>query len=48
MIGTHGRSGLPHVAKSFSARLVFFHVLDLNPSYRIAYAHELSLKCKEQ
>lgn len=31
------------LAKSFSARVVFFHVLDLNPSYRIAYAHELGV-----
>jgi nucleotide-binding universal stress UspA family protein len=31
------------LAKSFSARVVFFHVLDLNPSYTIAYAHELGV-----
>jgi nucleotide-binding universal stress UspA family protein len=31
------------LAKSFSGRVVFFHVLDLNPSYTIAYAHELGV-----
>jgi len=31
------------LAKSFSGRVVFFHVLDLNPSYTIAYAHELGI-----
>ena len=31
------------LAKSFSGRVVFFHVLDSNPSYTIAYAHELGI-----
>jgi nucleotide-binding universal stress UspA family protein len=31
------------LAKSFSGRVVFLHVLDLNPSYTIAYAHELGV-----
>jgi nucleotide-binding universal stress UspA family protein len=31
------------LAKSFSARIVFFHVLDLYPSYTIAYAHDLGV-----
>ncbi len=31
------------LAKSFSGRVVFFHVLDLYPSYTIAYAHELGV-----
>ena len=31
------------LAKSFSGRVIFFHVLDLNPSYTIAYAHELGV-----
>jgi nucleotide-binding universal stress UspA family protein len=31
------------LARSFSGRVVFFHVLDLNPSYTIAYAHELGI-----
>jgi len=31
------------LAKSFSGRVVFFHVLDLNPSYTISYAHELGV-----
>ena len=31
------------LAKSFSGRVVFFRVLDLNPSYTIAYAHELGV-----
>jgi nucleotide-binding universal stress UspA family protein len=31
------------LAKSFSGRVVFFHVLDLCPSYTIAYAHELGV-----
>jgi universal stress protein A len=31
------------LAKSFSGQVVFFHVLDLNPSYTVAYAHELGV-----
>jgi nucleotide-binding universal stress UspA family protein len=31
------------LAKNFSGRVFFFHVLDLNPSYTIAYAHELGV-----
>jgi nucleotide-binding universal stress UspA family protein len=31
------------LAKSFSCRVVLFHVLDLYPSYTIAYAHELGV-----
>ena len=31
------------LAKSFSARVVFFHVLDLYLSHTIAYAHELGV-----
>ena len=31
------------LAKSFSGRVVFFHVLDLYPSYTISYAHELGV-----
>lgn len=31
------------LAKSFSARVVFFHALDLSPSHTIAYAHELGV-----
>jgi nucleotide-binding universal stress UspA family protein len=31
------------LAKKFSARIVFFHVLDLYPSYTVAYAHELGV-----
>ena len=31
------------LARSFSGRVVFFHVLDLYPSYTIAYAHELGV-----
>lgn len=31
------------LAKSFSARVVFFHVLDLYLSYTVAYAHELGV-----
>lgn len=31
------------LAKSFSARVVFFHVLDLHLSYTVAYAHELGV-----
>ena len=31
------------LAKDFSGRVVFFHVLDLHPSYTIAYAHELGV-----
>jgi nucleotide-binding universal stress UspA family protein len=31
------------LAKSFSGRVVFFHVLDLYPSYTIAYAQELGV-----
>lgn len=31
------------LAKCFSARVIFFHALDLAPSYSIAYAHELGV-----
>jgi len=31
------------LAKSFSARVIFFHALDLAPSYSVAYAHELGV-----
>ena len=31
------------LAKNFSARIIFFHVLDLYPSYTIAYAHDLGV-----
>jgi nucleotide-binding universal stress UspA family protein len=31
------------LAKCFGGRVVFFHVLDLHPSYTIAYAHELGV-----
>jgi nucleotide-binding universal stress UspA family protein len=31
------------LAKNFSARVIFFHALDLAPSYTIAYAHDLGV-----
>ena len=31
------------LAKSFSARVIFFHALDWAPSYSVAYAHELGV-----
>jgi nucleotide-binding universal stress UspA family protein len=31
------------LAKNFSARVIFFHALDLAPSYTVAYAHELGV-----
>jgi len=31
------------LAKSFSGRVVFFHVLDFSPAYTIAYAHDLGV-----
>ena len=31
------------LAKIFSARVIFFHALDLAPSYTVAYAHELGV-----
>lgn len=31
------------LAKSFSARVIFFHALDLGASYTVAYAHELGV-----
>ena len=31
------------LAKSFSARVIFFHALDLAPSYTVAYAHQLGV-----
>jgi len=31
------------LARSFSARVIFFHALDLAPSYTVAYAHELGV-----
>jgi nucleotide-binding universal stress UspA family protein len=31
------------LAKNFSARVIFFHALDLAPSYAVAYAHELGV-----
>lgn len=31
------------LAKSFSARVTFFHALDLAPSHTVAYAHELGV-----
>ena len=31
------------LAKSFSARIIFFHALDLAASYSVAYAHELGV-----
>jgi nucleotide-binding universal stress UspA family protein len=31
------------LAKRFSARVIFFHALDLTPSYSVAYAHELGV-----
>jgi len=31
------------LAKNFSARVIFFHALDLAPSYTVAYAHDLGV-----
>jgi nucleotide-binding universal stress UspA family protein len=31
------------LSKSFSGRVVFFHVLDFSPAYTIAYAHDLGV-----
>jgi len=31
------------LAKSFSGRVVFFHILDFSPAYTIAYAHDLGV-----
>jgi nucleotide-binding universal stress UspA family protein len=31
------------LAKSFSAQVIFFHVLDLHPSYTTVYAHEFGI-----